>query len=58
MSELEFYAVVTDRHRFSVAPGEVLTLLGPNGMGKSTALDVIAGLTCSDEDLVRLGTGC
>lgn len=47
MSELQLPPVVTDCHlnvEFSVVPGEVLAVLGSKGAGKSTALQVIAGL--------------
>lgn len=39
----------------SVAPGEVLALLGANGAGKSTVLHVIAGLVRPDSGVVRVG---
>jgi ABC-type branched-subunit amino acid transport system ATPase component len=59
---------------FEVYPGEVVTLLGENGAGKSTALKVIAGLLpptqgrvefmgrdithCDVQERQRLGIGC
>jgi molybdate transport system ATP-binding protein len=58
MSELQLRAVVADRGldlQFSVSAGEVLAVLGPNGVGKSTALHVIAGLVRPDVGFVRLG---
>lgn len=40
---------------FTVEPGETLALTGPNGVGKSTALAVIAGLLLPASAHVRLG---
>ncbi len=39
---------------FEVFPGEVLTLLGTNGSGKSTALRIAAGLATPSRGVVRL----
>lgn len=39
---------------FTVRPGEILTLMGSNGSGKSTTLNIIAGLLSPDEGHVRL----
>jgi molybdate transport system ATP-binding protein len=58
MSGIEVRAVVESRRldvEFSVAPGEVLALLGANGAGKSTVLSVIAGLVRPDFATVRVG---
>lgn len=50
MSGLELDGVVVRRGEFEVGasvrvrPGETLALIGPNGRGKSTLLDAIAGL--------------
>ena len=41
--------------RFSVAPGEFLTLLGPSGCGKTTTLRMIAGFEAPDEGRIRFG---
>ena len=40
---------------FSIPKGEVTGLLGLNGAGKSTAMNLIAGLLASDEGTIRLG---
>ncbi|HYE84281.1 MAG TPA: ABC-F family ATP-binding cassette domain-containing protein [Clostridia bacterium] len=41
---------------FEVKRGEKVALLGPNGIGKTTMLKIIAGLTEADSGHVRLGT--
>jgi iron(III) transport system ATP-binding protein len=40
---------------FSVAPGELFTLLGPSGSGKTTALRCVAGLERPDRGTIALG---
>jgi NitT/TauT family transport system ATP-binding protein len=39
---------------FSVASGELVSLLGPSGCGKTTLLKIVAGLVRADEGEVRL----
>lgn len=46
--------VAVDDVSFSVAPGETVGLLGANGAGKSTAVDMIAGLRSPDRGRVRV----
>lgn len=46
--------IVLDRVGLSVADGEVLALLGPSGIGKSTLLRVVAGLLTPDGGSVWL----
>jgi molybdate transport system permease protein len=41
---------------FAVAPGETLALVGPNGVGKSTSLAVVAGLLVPSSATVRAGS--
>jgi putative spermidine/putrescine transport system ATP-binding protein len=40
---------------FTIAEGELVTLLGPSGCGKSTLLRCIAGLETSDTGRIRVG---
>ena len=47
-------ASVFDDIHFSLAEGELVTLLGPSGCGKSTLLRCIAGLTPADTGSLRL----
>jgi molybdate transport system ATP-binding protein len=39
---------------FAVRPGEILVLMGANGSGKSTTLNIIAGLITPDTGCIRL----
>jgi ABC-2 type transport system ATP-binding protein len=39
---------------FSVAPGEIFGILGPNGSGKTTAVECIAGLRDADGGHIRV----
>ena len=47
-----FYAL--DGLSFHVAAGEILGLVGPNGSGKTTAINVISGLYAPDGGEVAL----
>ncbi len=50
-----FYAL--DGLSFHVAAGEILGLVGPNGSGKTTAINVISGLYAPDGGEVVLDGG-
>lgn len=39
---------------FTVAPGEVLTIVGPSGIGKTTFLNILAGLIPADSGSIDL----
>jgi len=47
-----FYAL--DGLSFHVVPGEILGLVGPNGSGKTTAINVISGLYAPDGGAITL----
>lgn len=47
--------LILDAVSLSVAPGEVVCLLGPSGSGKSTLLRIVAGLERLQEGLVSIG---
>jgi len=46
---------VVEEVSFSVAPGEVVGLLGPNGASKTTSFHCVVGLLAPDAGEVRLG---
>jgi branched-chain amino acid transport system ATP-binding protein len=46
--------VAVDGADLSVAPGQIVGLLGHNGAGKTTLFDLISGFTIPDEGRVRL----
>ncbi|MGQ0842970.1 MAG: ATP-binding cassette domain-containing protein [Sporichthyaceae bacterium] len=47
---------VVDDVDLTIAPGEIVGLIGHNGAGKTTILDLLSGLLPADAGLVRLGT--
>jgi putative ABC transport system ATP-binding protein len=47
-------STVFERVSFTLAPGEMVAVLGESGVGKSTLLNVIAGLDSADAGEVRL----
>jgi ABC-2 type transport system ATP-binding protein len=46
--------VILDQVSFSVAPGEIVGILGPNGSGKTSLMRCITGLWRPDQGSVRL----
>lgn len=46
--------VAVDDLSFDLRRGEILGLIGPNGSGKTTALNLISGLTAPDSGEIRL----
>jgi NitT/TauT family transport system ATP-binding protein len=47
---------VIDRVGLSVTDGEIVSFFGPNGCGKTTFLNIIAGLIDTDKGTVRINT--
>lgn len=51
-----FYGVVAvDGVSFTARAGEVAALIGPNGSGKTTIMNLVTGLYPADEGTIRLG---
>jgi len=46
---------ILDNINFSINEGQILGLLGPNGVGKSTIFNLITGLIKPDEGLIKIG---
>ena len=44
--------IVLNDVTFSVAPGEIVGLVGPNGSGKTTTINVISGLLQADDGVI------
>lgn len=51
-----FDRLLFENASFEVKRGEKVALLGPNGIGKTTILNIIAGISKADTGNVRLGT--
>lgn len=51
-----FDRLLFENASFAVKRGEKVALLGPNGIGKTTILKIIAGILKADGGYVRLGT--
>jgi len=48
-------AVIYDGFDLDIARGEFLSIFGPNGCGKSTLINIVAGLTPADAGTIRFG---
>ena len=48
--------LVLDGISFSLAAGELVSLIGPSGCGKSTLLRLVAGLECPDSGELLIGS--
>lgn len=46
---------VVDAVSFTVRAGEVVSIIGPNGSGKTSTLNIVSGVLASDAGEVRLG---
>lgn len=46
---------VVNEISFDLAPGEVLSIIGPNGSGKTSTLNIVSGVLASDTGTVTLG---
>ena len=51
-------APALDDVSFSVAPGEIVVLVGPNGSGKTTAMEMVSGLRPPTSGEVRVAGRC
>ena len=47
-------ALALDDVSFSVRPGEIVVLVGPNGSGKTTAMEMVSGLRLPTAGKVRV----
>ncbi|UOQ56651.1 ABC transporter ATP-binding protein [Leucobacter allii] len=45
---------VVDEVSFAIAPGEVLSIIGPNGSGKTSTLNIVSGVLAADAGSVEL----
>lgn len=44
---------IVDQGNFSIEPGEIVGLIGKNGVGKTTLMKMILGLTRPDEGMIK-----
>ena len=51
-------ALALDDVSFSVGPGEIVVLVGPNGSGKTTAMEMVSGLRPPTSGEVRVAGRC